>query len=65
MIRFKKEANASNWYIAKLMSYYPWFDESNYLLGGFSSFSEHYEHVKSTIYNNEQKQGLFFSRGGK
>ena len=55
MIRFRKytkDADASNWYRAK---YRPWYDESIDLLGGFSSYAEHYDHVKSVVYENEQK----------
>ena len=57
VIRFRKnnkDADASNWYRAKLMLYHPWY-ESIDLLGGFSSYTEHYDHVKSVVHENEQK----------
>ena len=52
--KYNKDADASNWYRAKLMLYHPWYDESTDLLGGFSSYAEHYYHVKSVVYENEQ-----------
>ena len=44
MIRFRrynKDAEPSNWYRAKLMLYYPWYDEQADLLGGYSTHEEH------------------------
>ena len=58
MIRFRnynKESDPSNWYRAKLMLYYPWFDEQADLLGGFSTYEKHYRHVKTTVMTNESK----------
>ena len=40
------------------MLYYPWYDESNDLLGGYTTYAEHYEHVKVIVYQNEQKYTL-------
>ena len=37
------------------MLYHPWYNESVDLLGGFSSYAEHYDYVKSVVYENEQK----------
>ena len=37
------------------MLYHPWYEESIDLLGGFSSYAEHYDHVKSVVHENEQK----------
>ena len=37
------------------MLYHPWYDESINRLGGFSSYAEHYDHVKSVVRENEQK----------
>ena len=53
--KYNKDANARSWYRAKLMLHHPWYDESVDLLGGFSSYAEHYNHVKSVVYENEQK----------
>ena len=58
MIRFRKynkETDPSNWYRAKLMLYYPWFDEQIDLLGGYSSYEEHYMHVKPLVQTHENK----------
>ena len=41
--------------LAKLMLYYPWYDESNDLLRGISHYGEHYDHVESVMYENEHK----------
>lgn len=41
VIRFKKystDTDLINWYRAKLMLYYPWFDEQVDLLGGYPSY---------------------------
>ena len=53
--KYNKDSDASNWYRAKLMLYYPWYDERIGLLGGYSSYAEHYEHVMSVVFENEQK----------
>ena len=58
VIRFRwynKDAEPSNWYRAKLMLYYPWYDEQADLLGGYSTYEEHYRHVHSTALTNESK----------
>ena len=56
--KYSKDADASNWYRAKLMLYFPWYDESNDLLGGYATYAEHYEHVKRIVYQNEKKYTL-------
>ena len=43
--KYNKETDLSNWYRAKLMLYYPWFDEQADLLGGYPSYEAHYRHV--------------------
>ena len=40
--RYNKDAEPSNWYRAKLMLYCPWYDEQVDLLGGYSTYEEHY-----------------------
>ena len=58
VIRFRqynKDAEPSNWYRAKLMLYYPWYNEQADLLGGYSTYEEHYRHVHSTVVANESK----------
>lgn len=58
IIRFRtynKDSEPSNWYRAKLMLYFPWYNESTDLLGGFSTYEEHYHHVKSIALANENK----------
>ena len=58
MIRFRKynkESEPSNWYRAKLMLYYTWYNEQTDLLGGYSSYEEHYRHVSTDVYANESK----------
>ena len=53
--RYNKDTEPSNWYHAKLMLYYPWFVEDVDLLGGFSSYEEHYHHVHSIVIASERK----------
>ena len=53
--RYNKDAEPSNWYRAKLMLYYPWYDEQADLLGGYSTYEQHYRHVHSTVLANESK----------
>ena len=53
--RYNKDAEPSNWYRAKLMLYYPWYNEQTDLLGGYSTYEEHYRHVHSTVVANESK----------
>ena len=53
--RYNKDAEPSNWYRAKLMLYYPWYNEQADLKGGFSTYEEHYRHVHSTVVANESK----------
>ena len=53
--KYNKETDASNWYRAKLMLYYPWFDEQTDLLGGYPTYEAHYRHVCDTVHTNESK----------
>ena len=53
--KYNKDADPSNWYRAKLMLYYPWFDEQTDLLGGYPSYEAHYRHVCDTVLTNESK----------
>ena len=58
VIRFRsynKDTDSSNYYRAKLMLYLPWYNESIDLLGAYSSYEEHYNHVKRIILDNEAK----------
>ena len=55
VIRFHKDAEPSNWYRAKLILYYPWYNEQRGLLGGYATYKDHYRHVQSTVHTNEQK----------
>ena len=53
--KYNKDSDASNWYRAKLMLYYPWYDEESDLLGGCTSYAEHYELVRAVVVENESK----------
>ena len=53
--KYNKETDLSNWYRAKLMLYYPWFDEEADLLGRYATCEEHYRHVKTIVQTNESK----------
>ena len=53
--KYNKDTDPSNWYRAKLMLYYPWFDEQADLLGGYPSYEAHYRHVSDTVLTNESK----------
>ena len=53
--KYNKDTDPSNWYRAKLMLYYPWFDEQTDLLGGHPSYEAHYRHVANTVLTNESK----------
>ena len=53
--KYNKDSDVSNWYRAKLMLYYPWYDEENDLLGGCTSYAEHYEQVRAVVIENENK----------
>ena len=53
--RYNKDAEPSHWYRAKLMLYYPWYDEDTDLLGGYATYAEHYHHVHATIVANETR----------
>ena len=45
--KYNKDADASNWYRAKLVLYYPWYNEENDLLGGYS---KHYMNVEALVW---------------
>ena len=53
--KYNKDAEPSNWYRAKLMLYYPWYNEHVDLLGGYATYQEHYRHVQSIVQAHEQK----------
>ncbi len=40
------------------MLFYPWYNESTDLLADYSTYEEHYYHVKQTVVDNEQKYTL-------
>ena len=50
--KYSKDIDPSNWYRAKLMLYYPWFDEQADILGGYPSYEAHYRHVRDTVLTN-------------
>ena len=52
---FNKDSDSNNWFRAKLMLYLPWYSESPGLLGGYSTYEEHYNYVKRIIIANEAK----------
>ena len=52
---FNKDSDSNNWFRAKLMLYFPWYNETTDLLGGYSTYEEHYHHVKHVIIANELK----------
>ena len=53
--KYNKDSDVSNWYRAKLMLYYPWYDEESDLLGGCASYAENYELVRAVVIENENK----------
>ena len=58
VIRFRhynKDAEPSKWYRAKLMLYFPWYNEQTDLLGGYSTYEEHYNQVNHIVDTNESK----------
>ena len=48
--KYNKDADVNNWYRAKLMLYYPWYDEDNDLLGGYSSIQRFVQTLRSRMY---------------
>ncbi len=57
-IRFRRyniHSDPSNWYRAKLMLYYPWYNEEVDLLAGHSTYAEHYNAVRTFVASNESK----------
>ena len=58
IIRFRhynKDAEPSNWYRAKLMLYYSWYNEVQDLLRSYLTYEQHYQRVHSIVLNNESK----------
>ena len=53
--RYNKDAEPSNWYRAKLMLYFPWYNEDTDLLGGYATYEEHYRHAHTIVVANESK----------
>ena len=53
--KYNKQTDPTNWYTAKLMLYYPWFDEHRDLLGGYPSYEAHYRHVCDSVHTNEAR----------
>ena len=53
--KYNKDAEPSNWYRAKLMLYYPRYNEQRDLLGGYATYAEHYQ---SIVHTNEQKYSV-------
>ena len=53
--RFSKDSEPSNYYRSKIMLYYPWYNEDSDLLGGFTTYEEHYNNVLPIIITNENK----------
>ena len=53
--KYNEDTDSSNRYGAKLMLYYPWFDEQADLLGGYPSYEAHHRHVCDTVLTNESK----------
>ena len=49
--RYNKDAEPSKWYQAKLMLYYPWYDEH---VDCYSTYEEHYQHVCFIVLTNER-----------
>ena len=56
--KYNKEKEPSNWFRAKLMLYFPWYNEQTDLLGGHSTFEEHYRNVHSVVVANENRYTL-------
>ena len=44
--KYNKDAEPSNWYRAKLMLFYPGYNEQTDLLGGCQTYEEHYRQVQ-------------------
>ena len=53
--KYNKDADASNWYRARIMLYYPWYNEDTDIMGEFDSYVENYETVKDVVCENESK----------
>jgi hypothetical protein len=53
--RYSKDSDPTNYYRAKLMLYYPWYNEDTDLLGGYESYEQHYNNVLRDIIANESK----------
>lgn len=50
--RYNKDAEPTNWYRAKLMLYFPWYNEDTELLGGYATYTEHYNSVCHIVLAN-------------
>ena len=58
VIRFRKyynDAEPSNWYRAKLLLYYPWYNEEADLMGGCASYEEHYRLAHDVVIDDESE----------
>ena len=53
--RYNKDSDPSNWHRAKLMLYFPWYNEQSDLLGGCPTYEEHYHNVVSVVVADEKK----------
>jgi len=53
--RYNKDAEPTNWYRAKLMLYFPWYDEDRDLLGQYATYEEHYNSVCPLVLANESR----------
>ncbi len=51
IIRYNKDADASNWYRAKIMLYYPWYSEEIDLLGGFPTCQNEQNYTREEVEN--------------
>ena len=56
--KYNKDSDPSNWYRAKIMLFYPWYDEEHDILGGYGSYAEHYHNITAVICENESKYTL-------
>ena len=56
--RYNKDAEPSHWYRAKLMLYYPWYNEDADLLGGYLTHEEHYVNVRSIVVEHKSMFSL-------
>ena len=52
---FNKVCDSNNSFRAKLKLYCPWYNETSDVLGGYTTYEQHYNHVKHIVTANEQK----------